>query len=101
MTNTGSLGWLDDSLRDKLRSRETSDPLVDSLVRLQEALTDAAVQAPPAFLLELERLKAQTWAELLPPPLQNSTQGAAHGGLRALVYQEPELEDLSLHPFAR
>ena len=59
MTNTGSRGWLDDSLRDKLRSRETSDPLADSLVRLQEALTDAAVQAVPAFLVELEKLRAK------------------------------------------
>lgn len=101
MTNTGSLGWLDDSLRDKLRSRETSDPLVDSLVRLQEALTDAAVQALPAFLVELERLKAQAWAKLSPPPIKDSTQGVAHDGIGALVDQDPELEYLSLHDLAR
>ena len=101
MTNTASLGWLDDSLRDKLRSHETSGPLVDSLVRLQEALTDAPVQALPAFLVELERLKTQAWARLSPPPLKEGTRAVAHDGIGALVDQDPELEYLSLHDLAR
>ena len=85
MTNTASLGWLDDSLRDKQRSRETFDPLADSLVRLQEALTDAAVQALPAFLVELERLRAFAWTKLSPPPLKGSAQAVPHDGSGALV----------------
>jgi hypothetical protein len=101
MTNTGSLGWWDDSLRDKLRSRETSDPLADSLLRLQEALTDAGVQALPAFLVELERLRAFAWAKLSPPPLKDSAQRVSHDGVGALVDQDPELEYLSLHDLAR
>ena len=88
-------------MRDKQRSRETLDPLADSLVRLQEALTDAAVQALPAFLVELERLRAFAWTKLSPPPLKGSAQAVPHDGSGALVDQDPELEYLSLHDLAR
>jgi len=92
---------LDDLLRDRLRSHETSDPLVDSLGRLQEALTNAPVQALPAVIVELERLTAQAWARLSPPPLKDSTRAVAHDGHGGLVDQDSELEYLSIHDLAR
>jgi len=101
MTKTESRGWLGDSLSDKLRSRATSDPLADSLVRLQEALTHAAVQALPAFLVELERLRALAWAKLSSPQPKDSAQGVPRDGIGALVDPDPEVEYLSLHDLAR
>jgi len=92
---------LGDSLRERLRSHEISDPLVDSLVRLQEALTDAPVQALPAVIVEMERLSVQAWARISPPPLKGSTRSFAHDGAGALVDQDSELEYLSIHDLAR
>ena len=101
MTSTARRGWSGESLSDKLRSHEISGPLADSLAHLEDALTDSPVQALPALIVHLERLKAQAWAKLSPPPLKDSTQGVAHDGIGALVDQDLEPEYLSLHDLAR
>ncbi len=102
MSGKDSPGWSGDSVSEKLGLASLSHPLADPLARLQEALADAPIQALPAFLGELEKLKAQAWSKLSGPSMDHSDQpiGVHHRSGSTPVDQNSELEYLSIRELA-
>ncbi len=103
MTGTESRGWSGDALSEEPSVPRISDALADPLARLKEALASAPTQTLPAFIGELERLKAQAWSRLPRPPLKNSGRvGMIRDGSNTpSVDQNSELEYLSIRDLAK
>jgi hypothetical protein len=103
MTRTASRGWSGDSLSEKPSTQGVAYPLADPLDRLKEALASAPVQTLPAFIGELERLKAQAWTRLAGPPLNDSDRARVmhDSSAKPLVDQDAEPEYLSIRDMAR
>lgn len=103
MTGKGDRGCSGDPSSRNVTLAKTSSPFADSLALLQEALADTPVQALPAFVAELERLKAQAWSKLSPPRTDKSGRSIAvpDGARGSSVDQDSELEYLSIRDLAR
>ncbi len=98
MTGKGSPGWSGDSVSEKLGGARLALPLAEPLACLHKALAEAPVEVLPAFIGELERLKAQVWSKLSRDPMNTSGQPiAVHGQFRNTpVDQTSEPEYLSI-----
>ena len=77
---------------------KVSHPLADPLARLQQALAEAPVQALPALIGELEKLKAQAWSKLARHSTDNTGQPipVSDKSGSTPVDQTSELEYLSI-----
>ncbi len=108
MTENGSRGCSGDFVSEKLSIARVSHPLADPLARLQQALAEAPVQALPAFIGELEKLKAQAWSRLARPSMDNRGQsipvsdksGSTPKSASTPVDHASDMEYLSIHDLA-
>jgi len=83
---------------EKLGGASLAPPLAKPIARLHKAIAGAPVEVLPAFIGELERLKAQAWRKLSGDQMNTSGQPiAVHGQFRSTpVDQISELEYLSI-----
>ena len=89
-------------MSEKLTVEKISHCLAEPLARLQQALAEAPVQALPALIGELEKLKAQAWSKLSRPSTDNTGRPIPvfDRSESTPLTQDPDLEYLSIHDLA-
>lgn len=85
-------------MSEKLGGASLAPPLAEPIARLHKALAEAPVDGLPAFIGELEKLKAEAWSKLSRDPMNiRSEPTAVHDRSgNSPVDQPSELEYLSI-----